>query len=176
MHSNWTKEDVNYIKQVVRQTLVATFANHADFDDFVQESLMHVFANRNKIPAGPTRYAYLRRMILHCVYDMLRRNLKENPGYQMPIQCNFDDHEMELRVCEELTVYQPEISDPYVQKVVYETVSQLSPEHRQVLLLKAADFKYKTIAAILNLSVGTVRSRLHWAKKICARQLAPHLA
>jgi RNA polymerase sigma-70 factor, ECF subfamily len=44
-------------------------------------------------------------------------------------------------------------------------ISRLSPEHREVLLLKDIDgLKYEEIADILGVPIGTIRSRLHRAR------------
>lgn len=175
MHSAWTRQDTQSVKDTVIAVLRKRFGNHPDFDDFLQESLMHVYAHRNQIPTGHTRRAYIGKMAIHRVYDFVIKNRRQSFEALELIQFNQYDQEIDLRICEELTVYQSEISDPAIMKLVYESVQNLSLQHRQVLLLKAQDLNYKTIAAILKISVGTVRSRLHHAKKLCASQLAPHL-
>ena len=48
------------------------------------------------------------------------------------------------------------------QKLVQLALSKLSPEYRQVLILKEMeDFKYEEIATLVKIPVGTVRSRIH---------------
>jgi RNA polymerase sigma-70 factor (ECF subfamily) len=55
---------------------------------------------------------------------------------------------------------------------VRQAISQLADEHRVVLVLREMDgCCYETIAEILDLPVGTVRSRLHRARM----QLREHL-
>ncbi len=44
-------------------------------------------------------------------------------------------------------------------------LNKLSPEHRIVLVLKVIeDLKYEEIAEILDVPIGTIRSRLHRAR------------
>lgn len=51
------------------------------------------------------------------------------------------------------------------ERLVQEMLARLSPEHRAVLVLKDIDGQdYETIAEILGVPVGTVRSRLHRAR------------
>ncbi len=48
---------------------------------------------------------------------------------------------------------------------IQKALNRLSPEHRAVLVLKEMEGqKYETIAAILQVPVGTIRSRLHRAR------------
>jgi RNA polymerase sigma-70 factor (ECF subfamily) len=50
-------------------------------------------------------------------------------------------------------------------KIVENALNQLGPEHRAVVILKDFDgHRYEEISAILNVPVGTVRSRLHRAR------------
>ena len=52
------------------------------------------------------------------------------------------------------------------EKRIQKALSQLSPEHRVVLVLKDMDeMKYEQIAETLGVPIGTVRSRLHRARQ-----------
>lgn len=50
-------------------------------------------------------------------------------------------------------------------------INALSPNFRTVVLLDLEDFTYEEIAAILDIPIGTVRSRLHRARNILAKNL-----
>lgn len=56
-------------------------------------------------------------------------------------------------------------------------LSSLPPDDREVLLLKEVEgLSYEGIAEVLDIPVGTVRSRLHRARADLRRRLAPYLA
>jgi len=50
-------------------------------------------------------------------------------------------------------------------------IQGLSENFRTVILLDLEDFRYEEIAAILDVPIGTVRSRLHRARTILAKKL-----
>ena len=50
-------------------------------------------------------------------------------------------------------------------------LNALSPAFRTVVLLDLEDFTYEEIAAILEIPIGTVRSRLHRARNVLAEKL-----
>jgi RNA polymerase sigma-70 factor (ECF subfamily) len=50
-------------------------------------------------------------------------------------------------------------------------INALSPSFRTVVLLDLEDFTYEEIAAILEIPIGTVRSRLHRARNVLAEKL-----
>ena len=55
-------------------------------------------------------------------------------------------------------------------------LARLSPEHRIVVVLRdIQDLSYEEISEVLQLEIGTVRSRLHRARAALKAVLAPHL-
>ena len=58
---------------------------------------------------------------------------------------------------------------------VHESLATLRPEHRDVLLLRfMEELSYEQIAEVIGCSVGTVRSRIHYAKGALRRRLEDH--
>lgn len=54
---------------------------------------------------------------------------------------------------------------------VMRALNALTPNFRTVVLLDLEDFTYEEIAAILDIPIGTVRSRLHRARNVLAKKL-----
>ena len=60
----------------------------------------------------------------------------------------------------------------HVDQRLKASIAQLRPEYRSVLLLWGVDgMKYREIAEIQEIPIGTVMSRLHRARSILAKQL-----
>lgn len=61
-----------------------------------------------------------------------------------------------------------------VQASVRRAIEELGPGHRDVVLLREIEgLSYEEIAAVLEVPIGTVRSRLHNARAALAERLAP---
>ena len=61
-----------------------------------------------------------------------------------------------------------------IREQVNAALAKLSPEHRAVVVLKELeDLQYHEIAEVLNLSMGTVMSRLFYARKKLQSMLRP---
>jgi RNA polymerase sigma-70 factor (ECF subfamily) len=60
----------------------------------------------------------------------------------------------------------------YVDERLKDAIEQLRPEYRSVLLLWGVEkLKYREIASIQDIPIGTVMSRLHRARSVLAEQL-----
>jgi RNA polymerase sigma-70 factor, ECF subfamily len=58
---------------------------------------------------------------------------------------------------------------------IHRALGRLRPEHREVLVLRfMEDLAYEQIAAVTGCNLGTVRSRLHYAKAALRRELGQH--
>lgn len=64
-----------------------------------------------------------------------------------------------------------ELHDTQMGDEMTEALNKLTEDFRMVVLLDMEDFSYEEIAAIAEIPVGTVRSRLHRARKVLAEQL-----
>jgi RNA polymerase sigma-70 factor (ECF subfamily) len=59
---------------------------------------------------------------------------------------------------------------------IHEAMGKLSPKHRQVLVLRELEgLSYQEIADVVGISIGTVMSRLHHARKKMQARLAPYI-
>ena len=63
-----------------------------------------------------------------------------------------------------------------LQEKLNEAMQKLSIKHRTVITLFEIDgLGHQEIAEIMNCSVGTVRSRLHYAKQLLQSELQPYI-
>jgi RNA polymerase sigma-70 factor, ECF subfamily len=97
----------------------------------------------------------------------LQRWRKVRPE-EIPIGPNDDNYPDAMAGPEELLI-RKEQEDEFMR-----IIEQLAPAHRSVLLLHfIEDFSLEEIAAITETPVGTVKSRLHYAKKAFRKLLDP---
>jgi RNA polymerase sigma-70 factor (ECF subfamily) len=119
-------------------------------DDLVQECLTRALAKLHTWTPGTNLRAWLFVILKNCHINEVRR---ERPTAEMP-----DDHPM-LNV--------PANQDAHMNLLeVRDAFLRLSAEHREVLLLVAIEgLRYEEAAEILELPLGTVRSRLSRARQ-----------
>lgn len=120
-------------------------------EDVVQESLMR-FLDRLDDLHDPTKLrSYLYSTVTNCCRDHQRR-----PGRREMVATSLPQQAAAA------TVEEAVVDRSYVSALLQE----LSPTHAEVVVLRYyEDMELETIAEILGLPVGTVKSRLHYALK-----------
>ena len=77
-------------------------------------------------------------------------------------------------VHESLAPVEDEEEEPFTADAsrIHAALAQLTPAHREVLVFRfLEDMSYEEIAAIVGCGIGTVRSRIHYAKRAMGRIL-----
>ena len=123
-------------------------------DDLAQEVWVDVFHDLPRLANPDAFLPWFYRIARNRAYRLFRRR----------------GQTVESLDAQEMTVAEEE--DPADEftaedaKAVHEALDRISPEHREVLLLRfMEDMSYDDIAAVVGCHVGTVKSRLHHAKQ-----------
>lgn len=127
-------------------------------DDLLQDTWLAVWRSIGKL-RDPAAFApWLYRIARNKVYAQIRKQLK----YQ-----ELTDQSQNL-----LSQEDPQDFSPDEAAKIHECLGKLRPEHREVLLLRfLEEMSYQDIATVIDKSVGTVRSRIHYAKHALRREM-----
>ncbi len=122
-------------------------------DDVQQEVWLSVYRNVASLGNPGAFRTWLFSTTRHRALDFLRRQKRER--------------ELLEDVAEEMRESIDESGlDVRVDAALDSAVSQLSAQHREVLLLRYRDdMDYGEIALVLGVPIGTIRTRLHYAKR-----------
>jgi RNA polymerase sigma-70 factor (ECF subfamily) len=144
-------------------TLVRMLGSREDAQDLVQDAFVKAFQKLDQFQGDSSFYTWIYRIAVNlALSDRRSRRHRLMNGLQL--------HDREGAGVDRADP-SPE-SDPVAvldrrerEGMVEEALRKLCPEHRAVIILKDFDgHRYDEIAAILNIPVGTVRSRLHRAR------------
>lgn len=123
-------------------------------DDVQQEVWLAVYRGIARLAAPHAFRTWLFRTTRHRALDFLRSRKREKELLS----------DTDVAAVEEF-VAAPE-SDPSDTELAWEQLDALSAAHREVLLLRYRDdMSYEQIALVTGCSIGTIRSRLHFAKQ-----------
>lgn len=141
-------------------------------DDILQDVFIAFYQNLTRIDPVETLRPYLFRIARNRCYDDLRRI--ERRGDALSI----DDEPVEARIAF-TEAYQPPRPDDTVHWLllhmeVREAIDRLPEAQRQALLLFSEEqMSYAEIAQVMDVSVGTIKSRLFHAKRNLRGLLRP---
>ena len=139
-------------------TMVHLAGNAEDARDIVQEAFVQAFVKLDSFKGSSAFYTWLYRIAFNLAAGFRR---KQRP--MGSLDCNREQFGMDPPDNNNGPLEQLQRQERAGQ--VRQALAQLSKEHRTVLVLREIDgCDYETIAEILALPVGTVRSRIHRAR------------
>jgi len=132
-------------------------------DDVVQNVFLAFYQNMHRIDPITNLRPYIFRIARNKCYDDLRK-LERNHNVSL------DDDPVRMRVSFTESANQPKPDDVthwmLLHLEVQEAIAQLPETQREALILYSEDqLSYAEIADIMDCSIGTVKSRLYYAKK-----------
>lgn len=147
--------------------LIQMLNSEADAYDVAQESFLKAFHSLRYFKGNSSFYTWLYTIALNQARNFLRKRKRER-AYSIDDTENGDplekDAELADKGLEADPVRKANVSD--LRKKLARAIAQLSPAHQEVVnLCDIQGLSYPEIAKIINISEGTLRSRLHYAHK-----------
>lgn len=129
--------------------------NHAAADDLVQDTIVKAWSNFDKFTQGTDLRAWLFTILRNTFYSGRRkasREVADSDGIHAGKLSVMPQHDGRLAFREFLVAF-----------------NQLSPEHREVLILVGANgYSYEEAAAVMGTATGTAKSRANRARmRLC---------
>jgi RNA polymerase sigma-70 factor (ECF subfamily) len=132
-------------------------------EELLQDTLLAAWTGASSYAGQASVHAWLLGIARHRTHDTLRRRALRV---------------VDTSVLEPLVALDPEPEDRVLLEAEYEEVTsamnRLAPIHREVLILTFVhDLSYQDLAKVLGIPLGTVKSRLHQAKRAVRALLRP---
>lgn len=138
--------------------MVQILRNESEAEDVVQDAFVLAFSKLDSFQGKSAFFTWLYRIAYNVAITRLRRRKRG-------ISLDGDDARMRLAIPDNGPLPNDPIEKQEEAVQLYEALDQLSSEHRSILVLREMEeLDYDAIAEILELPVGTVRSRLHRAR------------
>ena len=151
-------------------------SNREDASDLTQDAFIKSFQSINRFQGQSSFFTWLYRIAVNSTLTHLRKNrLRTFFSFE---KINEDD-KVPAEVVAALTDGTGADQETFareLQEKLNEAMQKLSIKHRTVITLFEIDgLGHQEIAEIMNCSVGTVRSRLHYAKQLLQSELQPYI-
>ncbi len=165
--------DTDAFNQIVERYRTRAFSmifnmvrNEQDAWDLAQDGFLKAWKSIGRFRGQSSFFTWLYRILMNVAIDWMRRK-------QIAAGTEFDDA-LGLRGIEPGAVTAPKevmapsekLSDKEIRARIDEAIERLSEEHRTVIVLREIEgLEYQEIADAVGCSLGTVMSRLFYARK-----------
>lgn len=158
------KEFLPYIDALKTFAFYLTYDEN-EADDLVQETYLKAFRFIEKYDKGTNAKAWLFKILKNAYINQYRKKSKQ------PDKVDFDEvvnyHESDDLAQNKYFDLQEQIMETMMGDEITKALNSLPQEFRSVILLADIEnFTYKEMAKILDIPIGTVRSRLFRARNL----------
>jgi RNA polymerase sigma-70 factor (ECF subfamily) len=131
--------------------------------DLFQETLFRALANKDKYSVGTNIKAWLYTIMRNIFINNYRRKVKQNTI--------FDSTPNDFLINQTQSVVANNAESNLRLKDIQEAIHNLPQIFRNPFLLYFDGFKYHEIADMLGEPLGTIKSRIHFARKLLKTQI-----
>ncbi|MGC3989354.1 MAG: sigma-70 family RNA polymerase sigma factor [Chthoniobacteraceae bacterium] len=140
--------------------------NEQDAWDLAQEGFVKAWKSMDKFRGQSSFFTWIYRIMTNVAIDFLRKKQIQS-GVEFDDQIGLKDIAPgAMTTPSRAAAPAQNISNAEIRSRIDEAINRLSPEHRTVIVMKEMDgMQYHEIAEVLECSIGTVMSRLFYARK-----------
>lgn len=169
LYIDFEKEAIPHMNAVYNFALRMT-GDQDDANDLVQETYLKAFRFFDKFEKGTNCKAWLFRILKNSFINDYRKTTKEPDKVDYEDVQNFYENIKSDEV--EFQHYEQDAFSNLLDDEITQVLSALPEDFRTVIILSDIEgFTYEEIADFVDIPVGTVRSRLHRARKMLYAQL-----
>ena len=142
---------------------------HSEQDawDLAQDSFLKAWKSIGRFRGQSSFYTWIYRIVMNVTIDWLRKKQVKGSGAEFDDAVQLKEIDPASRTVPHADALPHErMQHVEIRGRIDAAIAQLSPEHRAVILMKEIDdMQYHEIAEALGCSIGTVMSRLFYARK-----------
>ena len=150
-------------QQTLKPIAMKLTRNTEQANDLIQDTLLKAIANQNKFRDGTNLKAWLYTIMKNTFITNYHRVAKRKTFIDSTENLHFINSSSQ--------VDQNKASSTLAMKEIKQAISTLSYDYKTPFLMHFKGYKYFEIADILEIPIGTVKNRIHIARKNLKEQL-----
>ncbi|MFC3882486.1 RNA polymerase sigma factor SigW [Bacillus songklensis] len=163
-------EIVEYYKDKVYQLCYRMLGNAHEAEDSAQEAFIRAYVNIHSYDSTKKFSTWLYRIATNLCIDRIR---KKKPDYYLDAEISGTDGlDMYSQIPSKQELPEDELEKLELQEQIQREILRLPEKYRSVIVLKYVDeLSLKEISDILDLPVGTVKTRIHRGREALRNKL-----
>ncbi|WP_078415030.1 RNA polymerase sigma factor SigW [Priestia abyssalis] len=164
-------EVVEYYKDKVYQLCYRMLGNAHEAEDSAQEAFIRAYVNIHTYDSTKKFSTWLYRIATNLCIDRIR---KKKPDYYLDAEISGTDGlNMYSQIPADQKLPEDELEQLELQEHIQQEILKLPDKYRSVIVLKYVDeLSLKEISDILDLPVGTVKTRIHRGREALRNKLS----
>lgn len=144
--------------------------NAHEAEDIAQEAFIRAYVNIHSFDNKRKFSSWLYRIATNLSIDRLR---KRKPDYFLDAEVKGTDGlDMYSQLESEESSIVEEVESNELQRYIHNEISQLPPKYRSIIILRyLEEFSLKEISEILEIPIGTVKTRIHRGREALRKRL-----
>ncbi|MFJ7310839.1 RNA polymerase sigma factor SigW [Peribacillus frigoritolerans] len=163
-------EIVEIYKDKVFQICFRMLGNRQEAEDLAQEAFVRAYVNIRSFNITMKFSTWLYRIATNLCIDRLR---KKKPDYYLDAEvAGTEGLNMYSQIASDMAKPEVEVESLELQETIQVEIMKLPDKYRSVIVLKyIEELSLKEISEILDLPVGTVKTRIHRGREALRKQL-----
>lgn len=163
-------EIVELFKDKIYQLVYRMIGNSHEAEDIAQEAFIRAYININSFDVNRKFSTWLYRIATNLTIDRIR---KKKPDYYLDAEvAGTEGLTMYSQVAADIALPEVEVETMELQGEIQRQILKLPDKYRSVIVLKYIDeLSLIEISEILEIPVGTVKTRIHRGREALRQQL-----
>ena len=166
---------VKRYQERIYATVYHMTSNHEDANDIAQEAFIKAYQALKSFKGGSSFYTWLYRIAVNKTINFLKQRKNKHPFSLNDLDFNTENNPDLVALISDKTPFR-NVGLTELQKKLNEALMRLSEPHRMVVVLHDVQGQsHEEIAEIMGCNIGTVRSRLFYARQQLQGYLAEYV-
>lgn len=163
-------EVVEIYKDKIFQICYRMLGNRHEAEDIAQEAFLRAYVNINSFNINLKFSSWLYRIATNLCIDRIR---KKKPDYYLDAEvAGTDGLTMYSQIPAETRLPEEDVESLELRDTIQKEISKLPEKYRTVIVLKyIEELSLNEISAILDIPLGTVKTRIHRGREALRKQL-----
>jgi RNA polymerase sigma-70 factor, ECF subfamily len=161
---------VSFFQSKIYQHCYRMLGNAHEAEDIAQEAFIRAYVNIHSFDEKRKFSTWLYRIATNLTIDRIR---KRKPDYYLDAEIKGTEGlNMYSQMADEGRLPGEEVESMELQRYIHQEISELPPKYRSIIMLRyLEEFSLQEISDILDIPLGTVKTRIHRGREALRKRL-----